>query len=92
MATIADDLLRGGAAIAEEVFGDPKERRAVYRLAGAVPEEDRLPVFRMGAVLCARKSTLAEWFQAREAKGAVRQTSAERYRPGAKHGKRNRSP
>jgi len=51
------DLLRGADKIAEFLFGHTRERRKVYHLA----ETSRLPVFRLGAVLCARRSVLLEW-------------------------------
>lgn len=59
---LASDLLRGADRIAEFVFGHASERRKVYHLA----ETSRLPVFRLGAVLCARRSTLLEWIAQQE--------------------------
>lgn len=63
-ATLADDLLRGADAIAEFVFGDKKHRRKVYYLTGVA--KLRMPHFRMGSVVCARKSTLMRWIEERE--------------------------
>jgi hypothetical protein len=59
---LAEDLLRGADQIAGFLFGNPGERRKVYHLA----EKSRLPVFRLGSVLCARKSTLMIWIEAQE--------------------------
>lgn len=59
------DLLRGADRIAEYLFGNPGERRKVYHLA----ETSRLPVFRLGAVLCARRSVLLEWVTSQEHRG-----------------------
>lgn len=59
---LAEDLLRGADQIAEFLFGDAQERRKVYHLA----ETSRLPVFRLGAVLCARRSVLLEWIAHQE--------------------------
>lgn len=53
-AEISEDLLEGAEAIAAFLFGDRKKRRAIYNLV----EKNALPVFRLGATLCARKSTL----------------------------------
>jgi len=64
---LAADILRGADKIAEFLFGDPGERRKIYYLA----EKCRLPVFRFGAVLCARKSTLLEWIAEQEARATV---------------------
>jgi hypothetical protein len=64
---LADDLLHGADAIAEFVFGNVRHRRKVYYLATAAKIR-RLPVFRMGSVLCARKSKLIEWIEQQEAK------------------------
>ncbi len=50
------DLLTGAEAIAE--FVGVKARR-IYHLA----ETRRLPVFRLGATICARKSTLVRWIE-----------------------------
>lgn len=62
---LAQDLLRGADAIAEFVFGDVNQRRKVYHLA----ETSRLPVFRLGALLCARKSVLLNWIGEQEKRG-----------------------
>jgi hypothetical protein len=60
--TLAEDLLYGAAAIAEFMFGNKEERRKVYGLI----ESGALPVFRLGAILCARKSTIVRDVEARE--------------------------
>jgi hypothetical protein len=62
---IAADLLRGADAIAEFLFGDRSQRRKVYHLA----ETSRLPVFRLGALLCARRSVLLNWIAEQEQRG-----------------------
>ena len=61
---LADDLLVGAMAIATFVFGraEAAERRRVYWLA----ETDELPVFRLGSMICARKSTLLQHIAERE--------------------------
>jgi hypothetical protein len=64
-ATLGDDLLHGAEAIAVFVFGNEKHRRKVYHYAGDA--KVRLPVFRIGNVICARKSKLIEWIEAQEA-------------------------
>jgi hypothetical protein len=54
---LVDDLLRGAFEISEFIFGDTRtyeDRRKVYYLA----ECSRLPVFRLGSMLCARRSVL----------------------------------
>jgi hypothetical protein len=66
---LSADLLRGAEEIAGFMFGDRTERRQVYHLASEVRAEDRLPLFRLGATLCARKSTLLAWIAQREASG-----------------------
>ncbi|MCC0062469.1 MAG: hypothetical protein H6895_00015 [Defluviimonas sp.] len=62
--TLADDLLRGADAIAIFVFGDAKARRKVYYYAGEA--KVRMPTFRMGNVICARKSKLLDWIEQQE--------------------------
>lgn len=60
---LADDLLRGADEIAAFIFGSgASNRRKVYYLA----ECTRLPVFRLGSVLCARRSVLLNWIAGQE--------------------------
>jgi hypothetical protein len=56
------DLLRGAEEIAEFLFGDRKLRRKVYHLVAT----SNLPVFKLGAMLCARKSVLLQWVKDQE--------------------------
>lgn len=63
---LADDLLRGADAIAEFIFGERGSRRKIYYLA----ETSHLPVFRLGAVLCARRSVLLRWIAGQESRAA----------------------
>lgn len=62
--TLADDLIRGAGPLAQFVFGDAKKRRQIYYLS----ERGELPTFKMGSVICARKSTILQWISAREGK------------------------
>lgn len=57
---LADDLLRGTREIA--AFLGLPNRVVSYHI-----ECDRLPVFRLGALICARKSTLLAWIAEQEA-------------------------
>jgi hypothetical protein len=63
---LAGDLLRGADEIAEFIFGarESRSRRKVYYLAAT----SHLPVFRLGAVLCARKSVLLGWISGQESR------------------------
>lgn len=63
MTELASDILRGANAIAGHL-GFP--RRVVYHLAA----NDNLPTFRLGATVCARKSTLDAWIAAQEMRAA----------------------
>jgi len=70
---LADDLLRGADAIAEFIFGKgTNSRRKVYYLA----ECTRIPVFRLGSVLCARRSVLLNWIAAQENRIGLSQNAA----------------
>jgi hypothetical protein len=60
--SLAGDVLYGADGIAEFLYGDRKLRRKVYNLV----ETARLPHFRLGAVICARRSVLLEWIHAQE--------------------------
>ena len=62
---LANDLLRGADQIADFLFGEPGQRRKVYHLA----ETSRLPVFRLGTKLCARRSVLMAWITSQEKRG-----------------------
>lgn len=64
-ATIGDDLLHGAEAIAVFVFGDVKHRRKVYYYASDAKIQ-RIPIFRIGSVICARKSKLIQWIEMQE--------------------------
>ena len=64
--TIGDDLLHGAEAIAVFVFGSAKHRRKVYYYASDA--RVRMPVFRIGNVICARKSKLMEWVEVQESR------------------------
>ena len=66
---LADDILRGADEIAEFIFGDKKSRRKVYYLA----ECTKLPIFRLGSVLCARRSVLFNWIAEQEGRGRLAQ-------------------
>lgn len=62
---LAPDLLRGANEIAEFIFGERgKARRKVYYLA----ETSHLPVFRLGSLLCARRSVLMRWIAGQESR------------------------
>ncbi len=62
---LADDVLRGAEAIAGFLYGDARQRRKVYHLA----ETSRLPIFRLGSVLCARRTVLLHWINEQEKRG-----------------------
>ncbi len=62
----ANDLLRGAEQIAEFMFGDAAFRRRVYYLAAT----SKLPVFKLGSMVCARKSVLLKWVEEQEGRRA----------------------
>ena len=69
--TVAQDLLQGTPAIADFLFGGSgkKQMRRLYHLTSEIAEEDRLPVFRLGGRIYARKTTLLAWIARREQGG-----------------------
>lgn len=67
---LADDILRGADEIAKFIFGERGSRRKVYYLA----ECTKLPVFRLGSVLCARRSVLLNWIEGQENRSGVGRT------------------
>ena len=56
------DILYGAEEISAFLFGDRKFRRRVYSKIA----KNKLPTFRIGANVCARKSTLLEWIAKQE--------------------------
>jgi hypothetical protein len=64
-AGLGSDLLCGADAIAKFLFGDSRLRRKVYYLTSK--GRAQLPHFRLGTIICARKSTLVRWIEAAEA-------------------------
>jgi hypothetical protein len=61
------DLLYGAAAISRFVFGNEEDRRKVYCLANS----GSIPTFKMGAVLCSRRSSIAAAIAEKERAGRV---------------------
>jgi hypothetical protein len=61
---VASDILHGADQIAQFLFGQKKLRRRVYNLV----ERKELPVFRIGAIICARRSVLLQWIETQERK------------------------
>ena len=59
---LAEDILEGADAIAEFLFGSRSNRRKVFYLA----ECSKLPICRLGSVLCARKSVLLDFIAGQE--------------------------
>ena len=59
---LADDILEGADAISAFLFGSKMNRRKIYYLA----ECSKLPIFRLGSVLCARKSVLMAFIAGQE--------------------------
>jgi len=76
---LADDLLLGAEEIAKFIFGPNGKRRQVYYLAAYA----RLPVFRLGTALCARRSVLLNWI-ARQESRVLRAMDDEPGRPSAR--------
>jgi hypothetical protein len=56
------DLLRGADSIAEFLYGGSEQRRKVYHLVAT----SNLPVFKLGSMICARRSVLLKWIEDQE--------------------------
>ena len=58
-ANLASDILHGAGQISHFLYGNAIHRRKVYRLVAA----RSLPAFRLGTMICARKSVLIAWIR-----------------------------
>jgi hypothetical protein len=67
----AEDLLQGADAIAQFLWGNPALRRRVYHLVAT----SNLPTFKLGSMICARKSVLLGWIEQQEDRHAGRAAS-----------------
>src|SRR5690349_15098370 len=56
------DILTGADEVSEFLFGTRGKRRRIYALVGA----KRIPFFKIGGVVCARKSRLRKWIEDQE--------------------------
>lgn len=65
-AEFAQDLLRGAEEIAQFLYGERELRRKVYHLVAT----SNLPVFKLGSMICARKSVLLKWVKDQEERHA----------------------
>ena len=65
-ADFSRDMLRGADEVAEFLFGSKAQRRKVYHLAST----SNLPVFKLGSMICARKSVLLTWVETQERRHA----------------------
>jgi hypothetical protein len=65
-AEFAQDLLRGAEEIAQFLYGERELRRKVYHLVAT----SNLPVFKLGSMICARKSVLVKWIKDQEERHA----------------------
>lgn len=65
-ATLHDDLLIGAAAIADFLYGSTEYRyqRRVYYLT--TQSKRKLPWFRLGSQIAARRSTIMAWIENQE--------------------------
>ena len=60
------DILEGAGDIAAYIYGDREKRRKIYHAAANAG----LHVFRIGGVICARRSTLLGWIADQERRAA----------------------
>ncbi|WDA11784.1 hypothetical protein [Paracoccus marcusii] len=64
--SLGEDLLRGADEIAKFMFGDVCHRRKIYYLTGEATKG--LPHFKIGSLICARKSTILNWISEQESR------------------------
>jgi hypothetical protein len=61
---LSRDLMRGADEIAEFLYGDRARRRKIYHLWAT----SNFPAFRLGGLICARKSVLIKWIEEQESR------------------------
>ncbi len=63
--SLSDDLLHGAKAISLFLYGidDETATRRVYHAVAKL----KLPTFRMGSTICARRSSILKWIERQEA-------------------------
>jgi hypothetical protein len=57
-----NDLLEGAEAISAFLYGTPQRAQKIYHMS----RTSRLPTFKLGGILCARKSIILEWISEQE--------------------------
>ncbi len=62
----AVDMLRGAEEIALYLYGDREQRRKIYHLVAT----SHLPIFKLGSMICARRSVLIKWVENQEERHA----------------------
>jgi hypothetical protein len=62
----ANDMLRGAEEISTFLFGSAEQRRRVYHLIAT----SNFPSFKLGSMICARKSVLLKWVEDQEQRHA----------------------
>ena len=65
----AADMLEGADEIAFYLYGNRKKRRKIYHLVAT----SHLPVFKLGSMICARRSVLIKWVEHQEERHAGKQ-------------------
>ena len=62
----AKDMLRGAETISAWLYGNSGQRRKVYHLVAT----SNIPIFKLGSMICARKSVLLRWVETQEGRHA----------------------
>ncbi|MDR3487384.1 MAG: DNA-binding protein [Bradyrhizobium sp.] len=65
-AEFSTDLMRGAEEIAHFLFGTESARRKVYHLIATT----KFPHFKLGSMICARKSVVIQWIEIQELRHA----------------------
>lgn len=65
--SVGADVLYGAKEIAAYAFGDVRHATRVYDLHRRSRPPHRFPMFTMAGTLCARRSSIDDWYETREA-------------------------
>lgn len=72
---LAGDVIRGAEEIALHIYGDRGQSRKIYHLHAT----SRIPFFKIGSLICLRRSVFRKWIEDQEQRHSGEKTHEERH-------------